>query len=82
MVPATDTRAPHDHRIERLRTATAARVADEEDVVAVDRGETPPPFAVDWSNPAQLRALVRLLTGSLEELMCSVLEPPADPAAA
>jgi hypothetical protein len=74
MVPATDTRVEHLDRIERRRPAPLALIAEDDGKAPTD-GE-PAGAMLDWSNPTEVRCLVRLLTGDLEELMCSLLEPP------
>jgi hypothetical protein len=75
MVPATDTAAEYEPRVVRRRPPPL-------EVLTTERGdpereEVPAGMALDWSNPAEVRALVRLLTADLEELLCSLLEPPA-----
>jgi hypothetical protein len=74
MVPATDSTAEVHHRVERRRQP-ALEVLTSGGGQA-DQEEVPAGMALDWSNAAEVRALVRLLTGDLEELLCSLLEPP------
>lgn len=76
MVPATDTTAEDSHRVGR-RPSLEVLVSAEPSLRA-EREEVPAGMVLDWSNPEELRAFVRLMTGELEELLCSLLAPPTE----
>jgi hypothetical protein len=74
MVPATDTTAEDRHRVDRRRRPPLEVLTSEGG--APEREEVPAGMALDWTNPAEVRAFLRLLTSDLEELLFSLLEPP------